>query len=204
MSTLPPLSGAPKTALRTRLLHIAVPILAVTIAAGGLIATAPSVRAEARTLVPVTVMRTLVVAQPGTPGLHPAPAAVPAPAALPELPTLAPSTAWSIDITAFGWQDELDACQWVYMDMVAEVTIPIVAAHNSCGGGIVLDMSAGDTVTLAGEGLDGTYVVTTDKLAWAGQEAVDAIAGLSADVILQTCYWANDGSERLIALTRIG
>ena len=122
------------------------------------------------------------------------------PAALPQ--PVVPS--WSIGITAFGWQQELDACQWVLMDMVAEVPLPIVAAHNYCGGDIVLDMALGDTVTLGGYGFDGTYVVTSAKDAWAGDDAAVAISGMAGEVILQTCYWVNDGTERLVGLQRVG
>ncbi|CAN5349865.1 hypothetical protein BH09ACT5_BH09ACT5_19930 [soil metagenome] len=118
-------------------------------------------------------------------------------------PAPAPAS-WSIGISAFGWQNELDACQWVLMDMVASVPLPIVAAHNYCGGGIVLEMQVGDTVTLGGYGYDGTYVVTGDRDAWSGGDAAEAIAGMGGDVILQTCYWDDDGTERLVSLQRIG
>jgi hypothetical protein len=88
------------------------------------------------------------------------------------------------------------------MSFSAAVPVPFVAAHNYCGGGIVLDMQAGQIVTLSGTGLDGTYVVSGAKDAWSGMEALDAMAGLSGDVILQSCYWSDDGRERLVALTR--
>jgi hypothetical protein len=131
----------------------------------------------------------------------PVEAPVAAPIAEPE-PVAVTAPSWSIGISAFGWQDELDACQWVLMDMVAEVPLPIVAAHNYCGGGIVLEMQVGDTVTLSGYGFDGTYVVTGDRDAWSGGDAATAISGMGGDVILQTCYWDDDGTERLVSLQR--
>jgi hypothetical protein len=111
---------------------------------------------------------------------------------------------WSIGITAIGLQAEVDACQWVRMDFSSAVTIPVVAAHNFCGGGIVLEMQLGQTVAVSGAGLDGDYVVVATKDAWADQDAADAISGLSADVIVQTCYWENDGHLLLVALQRKG
>jgi len=117
-------------------------------------------------------------------------------------PVAVPS--WQVGITSFGWQAELDACQWVLMDLVDSVPLPIVAAHNYCGGGIVLEMQYGDTVTLSGYGLDGVYVVTGDRQASTGMDAATAISGMGGDVILQTCYWENDGSERLVSLQRVG
>jgi len=58
----------------------------------------------------------------------------------------------------------------------------------------------GDTVALTGTGLDGLYRVSAERLAWAGDSAAAATAGLEAVVILQTCFWVDDGSERLLAL----
>ena len=113
------------------------------------------------------------------------------------------SSSYSIGITAFGWQNELDACQWVLMDMVAEVSLPIVAAHNYCGGGVVLEMQAGDSVTLGGYGYDGTYVVTGSRDASAGGSAAEAVAGMDGDVVLQTCYWEDNGTLRLVSLRRV-
>ena len=108
---------------------------------------------------------------------------------------------WAIDIDVTGYQAEIDACLWVRMDLRAAA--PIVGAHNYCGGDIVLTMEVGDTVTLRGTSLDGQYEVSGSVDAWAGDSASAATEGLSADVILQTCYWQSNGRERLVALIRI-
>ena len=118
-----------------------------------------------------------------------------APAALPRTGT------WAIDIDTTGYQTEIDACLWVRMDLGAAA--PFVGAHNYCGGDIVLTMEVGDTVTLRGTSLDGEYEVSNSVDAWAGDSARAATDGLSADVILQTCYWQSNGRERLVALIRI-
>lgn len=128
-------------------------------------------------------------AQPSTP--------VPTPAPTPADSTAGPRE-WAIAIDATGYQAEIDQCLWVRMDLAAAA--PIVGAHNYCGGSIVLEMAVGDVVTLTGTGLDGRYRVSEERLAWAGQNAAEATAGLSAAVILQTCFWVDDGSERLLAL----
>ena len=80
---------------------------------------------------------------------------------------------------------------------------PIVGAHNYCGGGIVLEMAEGDTVTLTGTQLDGAYRVTGEREAHAGDNAATATEGLVADVILQTCHWNSGGRERLLSLVRV-
>lgn len=135
-----------------------------------------------------------------------APTALPAPpAAPPEPPPPLPTTGtseWAIMIDTAGYQAEIDRCLWVRMDL--GIPAPIVGAHNSCGGGIVLEMTIGDTVTLSGTELDGVYTVSAARDARAGDSAVTATAGLDADVILQTCYWENDGRVLLLALVRAG
>lgn len=113
-----------------------------------------------------------------------------------------PKIDWSIAITAVGLQAEVDQCQWVLMDFSSAVPLPIVAAHNFCGGGIVLEMVPGQRVVLSGAGLDGAYTVVASKDAWADQDAADALSGLAGDVILQTCYWEDNGHLSLVALQR--
>lgn len=130
-----------------------------------------------------------------------APAGAPA-TETPALPTLATTGQgeWSIAIDTTGYQAEIDQCLWVRMDL--GVHAPIVGKHNYCGGDIVLGMSIGDTVTLSGVGLDGTYTVIAARDAQAGDYAKVATDGLGGSVILQTCYWGDSGAERLVALDR--
>lgn len=136
-------------------------------------------------------------------GALPQPPSIPAQAPATDTPVTLPTTGpttWSIAIATTGYQAEIDRCQWVRMDLGAAA--PIVGAHNYCGGDIVLAMAVGDTVTLSGTNLDGTYSVTADRDAHAGDRAGIATSGMIADVILQTCYWSSNGEERLIALAR--
>ena len=198
--------------LRARKLALPIAVSALALAISWAAVAAPPAPTELRALVapprvsdphdfvPASVEAALSTLAP--------PVVEPVAATLEEAVDAAPAapvaSSWQIGVTAFGWQAELDACQWVLMDMVAEVTIPIVAAHNYCGGGIVLEMQVGDTVTLGGYGVDGVYVVTGDRQAWSGSDAASAISGMDGDIILQTCYWDDDGTERLVSLQRVG
>ncbi|GGH49890.1 hypothetical protein GCM10010921_28270 [Microbacterium album] len=101
-----------------------------------------------------------------------------------------------IDIDALGYQAEIDQCLWVRMDFQA-VNVPIVGAHNYCGGDVLLDLQPGDIVVLTAHGLDGEYVVTGDREVRTGEYVSVATAGLTGDVILQTCYW-DTGTTRLV------
>jgi hypothetical protein len=108
------------------------------------------------------------------------------------------STGHRIGIDTRGYQAEVDRCLWVRMDIGA--VAPIVGAHNVCGGDVVLALQPGDHVTLAGQDLDGDYLVTGSRNAHAGDGAAQATAGLTATVILQTCYWDTRDGVRLVTL----
>ena len=103
-----------------------------------------------------------------------------------------------IDIASTGHQAEIDRCEWVRMNLEGSIA-PIVGAHNTCGAAFVLDLVPGDRVELSGQGLTGNFVVTGSRDGYPGQSARVATAGLSASVILQTCYFHND-DVRLVTL----
>ena len=106
----------------------------------------------------------------------------------------------TIAVTARGHQAELDACQWVRMDIGA--VAPIVGAHTYCEGDVVLELRPGDLVTIQGTDLDGDYQVSGGLDAHAGDDPAAATAGLTADLLLQTCYWDQD-ALRLVTLRRV-
>ena len=116
----------------------------------------------------------------------------------PSLPTTG-SASWAIAVDTTGYQAEIDECLWVRMDLGGQA--PIVGAHNYCGGSVVLEMEFGDVVTMTGTGLDGRYLVSDARDARAGDIAAAAIKGMVGSLILQTCYWSDDGTVRLVGLT---
>lgn len=128
----------------------------------------------------------------------PSAAVVRTPSAIQAVPASSEPAAFWIVITATGYQAELNACQSVRMDLLG--TAPFVGAHTSCGGAEVLTMKVGDLVTLVGQGLDGNYRVVGARDAHAGDLATTATAGMTASVVLQTCYRGIGGRERLVAL----
>ena len=189
-----------RTLGRALLLHAAIVTLAVAAAISAGTIAVPSALADSAAPA-AAPKQALTVEKVELPTL-----AVPeeAPVVAAPAPVVPAGPDWSISIGAIGLQAEVDQCIWVRMDFSAAVTIPIVGAHNFCGGGIVLEMTPGQTVSLSGAGLDGSYVVADGRDAWADADAADAIAGMSGDVILQTCYWDDNGTLRLVALHRVG
>lgn len=122
------------------------------------------------------------------------------PPSVPGLPRPLPRTNAApllIKIDTTGYQAEIDQCLWVKMDLNA--VAPIVAAHDYCGGAVVLELQPGDRVDLTGEGLDGAYVMSGERQARPGDDAPMATKGMAATVLLQTCY--PDGERvRLVSL----
>ena len=114
---------------------------------------------------------------------------------------VAPAPLYSIMVTARGHQAELDSCQWVRMDVSA--IAPIVGAHNFCHGDIVLAMAVGEIVTVTGTDLDGDYQITGSRDAHAGDNAAQATAGLTGDIIFQTCYWDSTKGLRLVTAVKV-
>ena len=188
-------------------------VLAAALGVSGVVAigavTAQPAAATAATTA-ATVPVDSAAAVTSTLALAPAPApAPPAPIPVPTqsiAPALTPTptstaarqTAYAIAIAATGYQIELNACQWVRMNLAD--TLPIVGAHTHCGGILVLRLQLGDTVTLSGQGLDGAYRVADALDAKAGDNSASATAGMTATVILQSCYLGGGGRVRLVGL----
>lgn len=128
------------------------------------------------------------------PIVAPSPVSVPAP----QSSAITTPTEWAIGVGAIGYQEELDACFWTRMDF--DGVVPIVGAHNFCGGDIVLDMMPGQIVHLSGAAVDGSYIVTGDRQVFPGDDAIQATAGIIGPVILQTCYWDVAQGMRLVTL----
>ncbi|CAD5990697.1 hypothetical protein [Agreia sp. COWG] len=140
--------------------------------------------------------------EPGASGALPAAPVAVAPVSQPAVTApVAPTPLYTIAVTARGYQKELDACQWVRMDLGAAA--PIVGAHNFCHGDVVLAMAVGDVVTVTGTSLDGDYQVTGSRDARAGDDAAKATAGLTGDLIFQTCYWESARGLRLVTAVKV-
>lgn len=105
-------------------------------------------------------------------------------------------TTYSFGVYLAGHQAALDLCQgWVWEDFGGYGNV--VSSHNYCGGAVVLGMSVGDTVRLAGNGA-GTYRVTATQRVKKGAPA----SVLQGGLWMQTCYF-DEVYMRLVRLTRI-
>ncbi len=118
----------------------------------------------------------------------------PAPPKAPAAPP-GPAVAWSTRVVNSGGQDAVNRCQgglthW-YENVDGKPYYPI---HRRCGGTPVLGLHLGDRVRI-----DGALWVVTDARDVPNPAHYSAAAGMSGQILLQTCY-ADDRTMRLVAL----
>ena len=114
-----------------------------------------------------------------------------APAALPEL-----------RLGAEGGLVQLDECDGTFTEMVSyriDGVPPLFAAHNNCGGDIILGWELGQRVTV--EGSDIVYEVVEERHTpkWSD---IEALVGMSGEFMVQTCYYG-ENRMRFLALAQV-
>lgn len=120
------------------------------------------------------------------------------PVAGPALPT--------VRLGELGPETLLDVCDGRFPELeqyrVEAALQPVYAAHNNCGGDIILTWSTGQHVTVIGQdGQDGTYVVSDSRDVAKHGSTTSDVLGLNGDLLLQSCYWGQD-TMRFVALTQ--
>lgn len=119
------------------------------------------------------------------------------PVAGPALPT--------VRLGELGPEALLDVCDGSFPELEqyrVEATLqPVYAAHNNCGGDIVLPWQLGTNVTVQQQdGSTATYVVTDARDVAKHGSTTGDVVGLSGTLLLQSCYWGQD-TMRFVALT---
>lgn len=111
----------------------------------------------------------------------------------------------SVTLGVEGGQTELDWCDGTFTRQLSyeqgfyEVP-PVWAAHNHCGGDVILGWQVGDLVQLAGS--DAVYEIIDVRLTakhWVTTEALD---GLQGELALQSCFYGID-QMKFVGLQKI-
>ncbi|WP_314426870.1 hypothetical protein [uncultured Microbacterium sp.] len=97
---------------------------------------------------------------------------------------------------------QLDECDGTFTEMVSyrrDGVPPLFAAHNNCGGDIILGWEIGQRVTV--EGSDVVYEVVEERHTpkWSD---LDALVGMSGEFMVQTCFYG-ENRMRFLALARV-
>lgn len=87
---------------------------------------------------------------------------------------------------------ELDLCDGTFTEMVSyrmDGVPPLYAAHNNCGGDILLGWEIGERVRI--EGSDTVYTVVEERHTpkWSH---IEKLVGMSGEIVLQTCYYGEN------------
>ncbi|WP_162238899.1 hypothetical protein [Microbacterium sp. Leaf320] len=112
---------------------------------------------------------------------------------------IAPDQLPRITLGAEGGTRELDACTGEFTEMITyrdAAVPPLYAAHNNCGGDIILGWQLGTRVQVAGS--DTVYEVVDERRTPKGAP-VDTLAGIDGELLVQTCFYGED-QMRFLAL----
>lgn len=100
----------------------------------------------------------------------------------------------SVALGVQGGQVELDWCDGTFIEMVsyqsAENVPPVYAAHNNCGGDVVLNRTVGTQLTI--DGRPGTYEVVEVRNTEKHWVTTDELVGLQGELALQSCFYGEN------------
>lgn len=104
----------------------------------------------------------------------------------------APDDLPSIRLGAEGGMVELDRCDGSFTEMVSyriDDVLPLFAAHNDCGGDVILGWDLGQRVMV--DGSDVVYEVVEERHTpkWSD---VEELAGMSGEFMVQTCFYGEN------------
>lgn len=117
----------------------------------------------------------------------------------------------SVALGAAGVESDLDRCDGTFTQLTeyavsgAEVP-PVWAAHNSCGGDVILSWELGDRVTLTGHGAEANdltgqvFEVVEVRHAPKYGGDVSVLDGMDGELVVQSCYYRPDTRMRFLAL----
>lgn len=95
-----------------------------------------------------------------------------------------------------GRVELLDICDGLFYGMASYQVnadiIPVYAAHNNCGGDVVLAWDVGDRISIDGDGRTGLYEVTDVRITPKTWATTADLIGLEGEFALQSCYYGVD------------
>ncbi len=101
-----------------------------------------------------------------------------------------------------GGMVELDRCDGTFTEMVSyriDDVLPLFAAHNNCGGDVILGWELGQRVSV--EGSDVVYEVVEERHTpkWSD---VEELAGMTGEFMVQTCFYG-ENKMRFLSLAPV-
>ncbi|MBP2436908.1 hypothetical protein [Microbacterium amylolyticum] len=102
-----------------------------------------------------------------------------------------------------GGMAELDSCDGTFTIMTSyerEGVPTTAAAHNNCGGDVLLPWDEGQRINI--DGLDGVYEIVDIRYTSKIWSSTDDLVGLQGDIALQSCFYGED-RMKFIGLERV-
>lgn len=98
----------------------------------------------------------------------------------------------TVYLGVLGDETELDWCDGTFIELEpyrVDGVLPVYAAHNNCGGDIILTWDIGDTVHIGGE--QKPYVVVEERTTRKWSQ-ISSLRGMAGELALQTCFYGED------------
>lgn len=141
--------------------------------------------------------RSVPATQPSPAPVVTTPAPTPPPAPVIEPPAPTPNPLFTVRLGASGGDPEVDRCDGTFTEMLAyqkttyEVP-PVWAAHNNCGGDVVLPLKTGDVIELNRNGESTVVKVVDIREASKLTGKTSDLHGMKGSLVLQSCYYGVD------------
>ena len=101
----------------------------------------------------------------------------------------------TVELGVVGGVTELDRCDHTFTIMTSYERdgVPETgAAHNNCGGDVLLPWEEGQRVNVEGDGKDGLYEIVEIRYTPKVWATTDDLIGLQGELALQTCFYGED------------
>ena len=108
----------------------------------------------------------------------------------------------TVTLGGLGGKAELDWCDGTFIEMESyriPGVPPVYAAHNSCGGDIILGWTVGQHIQITNTGHIYEIVEERYTTKWS---QIDSLVGMQGDLVLQSCYYG-ENKMRFLGLKEI-
>lgn len=114
----------------------------------------------------------------------------------------------SAQLGASGGKGELNRCDGTFTEMLSyerEGVPPVWAAHNNCGGDVILPLKIGDEINLVSGDTTTLYRVVDIRETPKEWASTEALIGLEGELSLQTCFYGgSDVPMKFVGLEPVG
>lgn len=108
----------------------------------------------------------------------------------------------TVTLGPLGGIREMNWCDGRFIELESyriSGVLPVYAAHNNCGGDVILSWNLGDRVQITGSDIVYEVVEERHTKKWGN---VGSLRGMKGELLLQTCFYGQD-TMRFLALEQV-